>query len=116
VNEPSSVREETHLRVLRLVEVNPRVSQRELALLLGASLGKTNYCLKALVDRGLIKVQNFRKSDHKLAYTYLLTPTGIAKKADLMRRFLRRKIVEYEVIRQEIELLKLEMESNRDGA
>lgn len=104
-----SLREETHLRVLRLLEANPRINQRDLARSLGVSLGKANYCLKALVDRGLVKVQNFRNSESKLAYAYLLTPSGFSRKADLTARFLRRKMAEYEAIRQEIESLKVEM-------
>lgn len=107
--------EETHFRVLRLLEANPRMNQRELARSLGVSLGKANYCLKALVDRGLIKMQNFRNSNSKLAYAYLLTPSGIAGKADLTARFLRRKVSEYEAIRQEIESLELEMGRTQDA-
>ena len=104
-----SLREETHLRVLRLLETNPHMNQRELARALDVSLGKVNYCLKALIDRGLVKAQNFRSSDNKLAYAYLLTPSGFARKADLTARFLRRKMAEYEAIRNEIESLKLEL-------
>ena len=85
------------------------MNQRELARALDVSLGKVNYCLKALIDRGLVKAQNFRSSDNKLAYAYLLTPSGFARKADLTARFLRRKMAEYEAIRNEIESLKLEL-------
>ncbi|MBI4995428.1 MAG: MarR family EPS-associated transcriptional regulator [Rhodocyclales bacterium] len=100
--------EETHLRVLRLIEVNPEMSQRELAEALGVSLGKTNYCLKALLDRGLIKVQNFRNSKNKAAYAYYLTPEGMRRKAGLTAGFLKRKIAEYQLLKREIELLKAE--------
>jgi EPS-associated MarR family transcriptional regulator len=104
-----AVHEETHFRVLRLLEANPRMNQRELASALGVSLGKTNYCLRALIDKGLVKMQNFRNSDRKLAYAYLLTPVGLAKKAELTARFLRRKVAEYEAIRREIRALKSEI-------
>lgn len=100
--------EETHLRVLRLLEANPAMSQRELAEALGVSLGKTNYCLRALMERGLIKVQNFRNSNNKMAYAYYLTPEGIQKKASLARSFLRRKVAEYGALKREIALLRAE--------
>lgn len=101
--------EETHLRVLRLLEANPQLSQRELAEALGVSLGKTNYCLKALLERGLIKIQNFRNSQNKAAYAYYLTPEGIRRKAILTAGFLKRKLAEYENLKREIELLKTEV-------
>ncbi|MGZ3159259.1 MAG: MarR family EPS-associated transcriptional regulator [Burkholderiaceae bacterium] len=100
--------EEAHLRLLRLLAANPRMSQRDLADALGVSLGKTNYCLKALLAKGHIKMQNFRNSQNKLAYAYLLTPEGITEKTGLTGRFLKRKIAEYESLKHEIELLKLE--------
>ena len=84
------------------------MSQRELAEALGVSLGKTNYCLKALLDRGLIKVQNFRNSKNKAAYAYYLTPEGMRRKAGLTAGFLKRKIAEYQLLKREIELLKAE--------
>ncbi len=105
----STLQEENHLKVMRLLVENPRLSQRELAEALGVSLGKTNYCLKALMDKGLIKVQNFRSNQNKLAYAYLLTPLGIAEKTKLTAHFLRRKIAEYEGLNREIELLKREV-------
>lgn len=77
---------------------------------LGVSLGKTNYCINALLNKGLIKVQNFRKSQNKLAYAYLLTPAGISAKADLAAKFLRQKMAEYEMLRLEIDALKNETE------
>jgi EPS-associated MarR family transcriptional regulator len=100
--------EEIHLRVLRLLESNPHFSQRELAETLGVSLGKANYCLKALLERGLIKVRNFRNSHNKAAYAYYLTPEGIRRKAGLTTGFLKRKIVEYEALKREIDALKAE--------
>ena len=101
--------EEIHLRVLRLVEENPHVTQRELATALGVSVGKTNYCIKALLEKGLIKLQNFKSSRHKLAYSYLLTPTGIAEKSAITARFLTRKMAEYEQLRVEIASLQHEI-------
>lgn len=101
----NSVQEETHLKVLRLLESNPNMNQRDLAESLGVSLGKTNYCVKALLDKGLIKIHNFRNSNNKLAYAYLLTPSGIVAKAELAGRFLKRKVAEYENLKQEIEML-----------
>jgi EPS-associated MarR family transcriptional regulator len=104
-----SLQEENHLKVLRLLQANPRLSQRDLADALGVSLGKTNYCLKALLGKGFIKMQSFNKSQNKLAYAYLLTPTGITEKAGLTVRFLARKIAEFESLTLEIEALKSEV-------
>ena len=104
--------QEAHFKVLRLLEINPEMKQRELAAAAGVSLGKTNYCINALLEKGLIKVKNFKNNKHKLAYTYLLTPSGIAEKAALTQRFLKLKMEEYEVIRLEIELLKKEAEDS----
>lgn len=95
--------------MLRTLEANPRTSQRELADSMGMSLGKANYCLKALLDKGLIKMQNFRNSRNKLAYAYLLTPAGVAAKTSLTARFLKRKMAEYEALRVEIEELRREV-------
>lgn len=103
------VQEENHLKVLRLLEANPHMNQRDLADALGVSLGKTNYCLRALLDKGFIKVQSFRRSEKKLAYAYLLTPTGLSEKAGLTVRFLERKLKEYENLKVEIESLKSEV-------
>ena len=107
------VYQEAHFRVLRLLEGNPQMNQRDLAAAAGVSLGKTNYCINALLDKGLIKVQNFKSSKRKLAYAYLLTPTGIAEKATLTQRFLKRKMEEYEALKAEIEQLKQEASDNR---
>ncbi len=103
------LQEENHLKVLRLLEANPQMSQRDLSVALGASLGKTNYCLKALLTKGFIKVQRFRKSPNKLAYAYLLTPFGMAQKAVLTVRFLERKLAEYDSLALEIRALRSEM-------
>ena len=99
---------EIHLKLLKLIEKKPQLTQRELALQLGISLGKTNYCINALLQKGLIKVQNFKSNKRKLAYAYLLTPAGLAQKVLLTQRFLNRKMKEYEVLKAEIELLKQE--------
>lgn len=102
--------EESHLKVLRFLESNPRMSQRGLAIAMGVSLGKTNYCIKALLDKGLIKMQNFRNSQNKLAYAYLLTPAGVEEKACITARFLKYKVQEYEQLRAEIVELQREAE------
>jgi EPS-associated MarR family transcriptional regulator len=104
-----SLHEENHLKVLRLLEANPHLSQRDLADALGISLGKTNYCLQALLGKGFIKMQSFKKSQNKSAYAYLLTPTGIAEKAGLTVRFLARKVAEFKSLTLEIEALKSEV-------
>ena len=101
---------ESHLKVLRILETNPQISQRELSEALGVSLGKTNYCLKALLDKGLIKIQNFRNSKNKLAYSYLLTPHGIEQKANMTLRYLQKKTQEYDLLSLEIAELKREIE------
>ena len=104
------LQQESHLRVLRILETNPQISQRELSEALGVSLGKTNYCLKALLDKGLIKIQNFRNSTNKLTYSYLLTPHGIEQKAHMTIRYLQKKTQEYDLLRLEIAELKREIE------
>jgi len=100
--------DESHLKVLRLLESDPGLSQRDLSQALGVSLGKTNYCVRALLDKGLIKMQNFRNSQNKLAYAYLLTPAGIAAKAELTASFLKIKVREYEALKDEIAELRRE--------
>ena len=105
------VRDELRLRVLRALEANPELSQRQLAAALDVSLGGVNYVLKALIERGFVKAGNFRKSGNKVAYLYVLTPQGVAEKASLATAFLGRKLEEYEVLRQEIEALKGEVAS-----
>lgn len=97
--------EDTNYRILRLLQENPTMSQRELASALGISLGGLNYCLQALLQKGSVKMKNFQDSKRKLAYAYLLTPLGIAEKAALTGRFLKRKMEEYELLKVEIELL-----------
>lgn len=98
-------------KVLRALDQQPDLSQRQLADLLGVSLGKTNYLLRALLDKGLLKARNFRNSHNKLAYAYLITPTGLAEKAALTRGYLDRKSQEYEALKDEIEKIKAELAS-----
>ena len=102
---------ETHYQLLRYIETHPEATQRELAEALGVSLGKANYCLKALMEKGLIKARNFKNSHNKRAYLYHLTPMGIDAKARITARFLQRKLAEYEALRQEIETLQTEVET-----
>lgn len=90
---------------MRLIEQNPHASQRELADQLGVSLGGINYCVRALIEKGYVKVSNFAENPQKLGYVYLLTPKGIAAKAALTGQFLKRKIAEYEALKAEIESL-----------
>jgi len=102
--------EDAHYRMMRLIEARPEISQRDLSRELGLSLGGVNYCLNALIDKGLVKVENFRASEKKLAYAYLLTPRGVAQKAAMTRRFLARKMAEYEQLRAEIESIEAELD------
>jgi EPS-associated MarR family transcriptional regulator len=99
-----------HYKLLKLIEANPAIQQREMAAAMGVSLGKANYCLKALVQKGLVKMDNFRRNDNKLGYIYLLTPGGIEEKARLTVSFLKHKLDEYEAIRNEIEELRRDAE------
>ncbi len=100
----------TSYGLLKALDVNPSLSQRELAQRLGVSLGKINFCLKALVEKGCLKVNNFRNSDNKLAYSYLLTPNGIDEKSRMTVAFLQFKVREYDRLRKEIEDLRIEAE------
>jgi len=100
---------EHSLKVLRLLQDQPHLSQRELARALGLSLGKTHYCVRALLDKGLIKMHNFKQSDNKRGYAYLLTPAGLRAKAELTRAFLLYKQKEYEALKHEIDELHREV-------
>jgi EPS-associated MarR family transcriptional regulator len=104
--------DETRYRVMRLLETNPKLSQRDLARELGVSLGKVNYCLQALVRKGWVKATNFKNNNHKAAYMYLLTPHGLEEKARLTVQYLRIKVREYENLRAEIEQMRREAESS----
>ena len=94
--------EEDHFDVLRRIQKNPESSQRELAEDLGFSLGKLNYCLKALQEKGLVKIQNFRKNPKKINYIYVLTPKGISEKTKLTLNFMKRKMGEYDELKEEL--------------
>jgi EPS-associated MarR family transcriptional regulator len=100
--------DEITYKLLKIIDNEPHLSQREIAKRMGVSLGKTNYCLKALVEKGFIKIRNFYKNKKKSAYIYFLTPQGIEEKAEVSYRFLQSKIKEYETIKAEIECLKNE--------
>ena len=102
------MQDEVHYNLLNLLEQNPEATQRELADELGMSVGKINYCLAALIDKGHVKVRNFTNSNKKAAYVYLLTPKGIKEKARVTLRFLKRKVDEYEQLQVEIEQLRQE--------
>lgn len=106
----SAVPEDVHFRVMRLLEVNPQLSQRQLADGLGISLGAVNYCLRALAEKGEVKIRNFRAADNKLRYAYILTPQGIARKSRLTADFLQRKLREYAALKAEIEALERELQ------
>jgi EPS-associated MarR family transcriptional regulator len=107
--------ETAHLRMLRFIEDNPEMSQRELARRLGVSVGKTHYLLKALLEKGLVKMDDFRRHGNKLAYAYLLTPSGIATKLSLTKSFLRHKEAEYQSLRGEIDQLREELDATVQG-
>lgn len=104
---------ELDLALLRQLEVQQEGNQRDLARRLGVSVGKINYCLRAVIDRGWVKANNFRRADNKLAYAYLLTPTGVSAKVRLARLFLERKEREFEQLQQEISALRQEVHSDQ---
>jgi len=113
MNRRAKLQEDTNFRVMRLLEENPDLTQRELAERLGISVGGLNYCLKALMQKGLVKMRNFAHSKNKFGYVYMLTPSGMAEKASITHRFLRRKIEEYESLKAEIDALKQDLGSLR---
>ena len=106
-----TVQEDMRFRLLRLLDDNPEMSQRDLAQAVGVSLGSVNYQLKALVDKGMVKLGNFSANPDKRRYAYILTPQGITAKAALTRRFLARKRAEYEALRAEIDALQDEVDA-----
>jgi EPS-associated MarR family transcriptional regulator len=108
----SKSQEDRYFRIMRLVGEQPHVSQRELAEKVGISLGALNYCLKALIDKGFVKLENFQNSKHKSKYAYILTPKGITEKMSITGHFLNRKLQEYEVLQAEIDALKAEVGDN----
>jgi EPS-associated MarR family transcriptional regulator len=105
--------DEVRYSLLRLLEANPTMSQRDVARRLGMSLGKVNYCVQAMVKRGMLKATNFKNSQRKAAYMYLLTPRGIEEKAQVTARFLQQKVREYEEIRADIARIRGELDSSR---
>ena len=110
----SDIQEDVTLRALRLIGDNPRVSQRDIAQQVGISVGAAHYCLTSLAEKGLVKLGNFTASSNKRGYVYILTPEGIAAKAQLTMRFLSRKMAEYEALKAEI--AKLEREVGEEHA
>jgi EPS-associated MarR family transcriptional regulator len=106
--------EEAHFKLLKLIESRPHLTQRQFARELGMSLGKINYCLRALIEKGWVKARNFRNSGDKLAYAYLLTPRGIEQKSAITVKFLRRKISEYETLEKEIAQLRRDVDDRSE--
>ena len=94
--------EQDHFNVLRKIQKNPDSTQRELAYELGFSLGKLNYCLTALKNKGLVKINNFKKNPNKIGYLYILTPKGLSEKTKLTIQFMKRKLSEYEELKKEL--------------
>lgn len=109
----NDLQEDTNFRVMRLLQENPDLTQRELAEKLGVSVGGLNYCLKALMEKGLVKMKNFANSKNKFGYVYVLTPRGIAEKTRLTGAFLKRKMEEYDALKAEIEALKNEFDTEQ---
>ena len=105
----AKIQEDTHFRIMRILQENSDLTQRELAEKLGMSVGGLNYCLNALIDKGLVKMQSFTNSKNKFKYVYLLTPMGISEKVALTSLFLNRKMAEYDALKVEIEALKSEV-------
>jgi EPS-associated MarR family transcriptional regulator len=105
--------DETRYRILKMLQTDPQASQRRIADELGISLGRVNYCVNALITKGLVKVNNFRNSANKRAYLYVLTPRGIDERARLTARFLRVKMDEYEILKREMEELEREAASSK---
>lgn len=108
--------DEYRYKILKLIEAKPDLSQRELARELGISLGKANFCLKALINVGMVKATNFRNSKNKLAYMYLLTPSGMEAKASITMSFLKRKVEEHDALLREIEELRADAAKIMEGA
>lgn len=103
---PTTIDDAARYRVLKLIQQHPDMSQRELARALGISLGKANYCLRALVERGFVKVRNFKNAENRRGYVYYLTQRGMEEKARVTMEFIRRKLNEFEALKVELERLK----------
>jgi EPS-associated MarR family transcriptional regulator len=110
------LQEDTEFRVLRMLEAQPDATQRDLAAQAGISIGALNYCMKALIFKGWVKMQNFSESKNKFGYIYVLTPLGLSKRAQLAQAFLKRKLAEYEALQQEIERLKADLQLSAELA
>ncbi|MCP5331072.1 MAG: MarR family EPS-associated transcriptional regulator [Pseudomonadales bacterium] len=108
--------EDADYYILRKLEAQPQITQRELAQELGISLGKVNYCLQALIEKGMVKARNFSNNPNKKGYLYMLTPAGLENKAAITHRFLKRKMVEYETLSREIEALQQDLSNAEQGA
>lgn len=106
----AKIQEDTYFRVMRILQETPDVTQRELAEKLGVSVGGLNYCMKALMEKGLVKMKNFAESKNRFGYVYVLTPSGMAEKAAITHRFLQRKLDEYDALGAEIQRLRAEVE------
>lgn len=103
------ISDELQHKLFKTIAAHPQINQRELSKSLGISLGKANYCLKALMEKGWVKAQNFKNNKNKLSYAYLLTPSGIEQKATVTIRYLKRKMEEYDQLKQAVEELKKEV-------
>ena len=103
--------DEISFQILTILSDHPQISQRELARELGISLGKANYCLNALIEKGILKVNNFRNNKNKIAYVYILTPKGIEEKAKVAARFLKRKMAEFDALQMEIQELRKQVDA-----
>lgn len=112
----TKLQEDTHFRVLRLLQENPEMSQRELAAAVGVSVGGMHYVLNALIEKGWVKLGNFTAAEDKRRYAYILTRKGVAEKTEITRKFLARKIEEYETLKSEIDSLAAEVENNTIGS
>jgi EPS-associated MarR family transcriptional regulator len=110
----SKAQEDVRFRVLRLLQENPEMSQRDIASAVGISVGGVHYCLNALIDKGMVKLGNFSAAEDKRRYAYILTPKGLSEKAALTSRFLKRKMEEYEALKEEIDTLQNERELGAD--
>lgn len=116
VGQRSEAQEDLRFRVLRLLQENPEMSQRDIATAVGISVGGVHYCLNALVEKGMVKLGNFSAANDKRRYAYILTPKGLTEKAALTSRFLKRKMEEYEALKKEIETLQTEVNLGADMA
>jgi EPS-associated MarR family transcriptional regulator len=115
VTSQTKIQEDKYFRVMHILQENPDLTQRELAQKLGVSVGGLNYCLKALMEKGLVKMENFSQSKNKFGYVYILTARGMAEKTALTGQFLKRKIAEYHALKDEIKALKGELPSKRSS-